>query len=229
MNKILLIDGFGFIFKAYYAFINRPLTNKNGENTSSIFGFFKSIISILNKEKPDYYLVALEGEGECFRNKIYPDYKAHRPPAPEDLKTQIVKIIKLLDFLEIPNVFQKSFEADDIIGTFADKLGKNNNVIIYTSDKDLRQLVNNNVHICHPGRTLEDFRKLDEKGVLEEMGVRPDQVVDFFALTGDASDNIPGVAGVGSKTAVKLLNEFNTLENIFTNVEKVQIQKLKKN
>ena len=104
MKKVLLIDGFGFIFKSYYAFINRPLTNNKGENTSAIYGFFKTLISILNKEKPDYYLIALEGEGECFRNKIYPDYKANRSPAPEDLKPQIVKIIDLLKKLDIPNV-----------------------------------------------------------------------------------------------------------------------------
>ena len=229
MKKILLIDGFGLIFKAYYAFISRPLTNKNGENTSSIFGFFKSLISILNKEKPDYYLIALEGEGKCFRNEIYPDYKAHRPPAPVDLKAQIIKIINLLDKLNIPHVFRASYEADDIIGSFADMLGKsnNNNVIIYTSDKDMRQLVNENVQILHPGRTLDDFRKLDENGVLEEMGVKPNQVVDYFALIGDASDNIPGVNGVGPKTASKLINDFGNLENIYANIEKVTNPKVK--
>ena len=223
MKKVLLIDGFGFIFKSYYAFINRPLTNNKGENTSAIYGFFKTLISILNKEKPDYYLIALEGEGECFRNKIYPDYKANRSPAPEDLKPQIVKIIDLLKKLDIPNVSINGYEADDIIGTISEKLTKKDNkkIIIYSTDKDLRQLVRDKIHIYHPGKNTDEYRIFDSKKVKEKMGVAPDQVIDYLALAGDASDNIPGVSGIGPKTAVQLLTEWKTLENIYTNLKNI--------
>lgn len=228
MKKVILIDGFGFIFKSYYAFINRPLTNKNGENTSAIFGFFKTLISILNKEKPDFYLIALEGAGECFRNKIYPEYKANRAPAPEDLKPQIIKIINLLDKLDIPHISIDGYEADDVIGTISDKFAADDNkrAVIYSSDKDLRQLVNENILICHPGKTANDFKLLDGSKVNEEMGVDPSQVVDFLALAGDASDNIPGVTGIGPKTAIQLLKDWKSIENIYDNLSKISSKSL---
>lgn len=229
MKKILLIDGFGFIFKSYYAFINRPLTNSKGENTSAIFGFYKTLISILNKEKPDYYLVALEGKGECFRNKIYPEYKANRSPAPEDLKPQIVKIIDLLGKLDIPHVSIDGYEADDVIGTISEKLVKEGNkeAIIYSSDKDLRQLVTDRVYLCHPGRMTDEYKMFNSKKIIEEMGIAPEQVIDYLALAGDSSDNIPGVNGIGPKTAINLLKEMNSLENIYSNLNKIFNKKLK--
>jgi DNA polymerase-1 len=229
MKKILLIDGFGFIFKAYYAFINRPLTNKYGENTSSIFGFFKSILAILKKERPDYFLIALEGEGECFRNDIYPDYKANRPPAPEDLKSQIIKIIDLIKKLEIPNLSINGYEADDIIGTISKKFADNtdNRVLIFSSDKDLRQLVNDRVIITNTDRFSNDIIILDEKKIKDDMGINPSQVVDYLALTGDSSDNIPGVKGIGPKSAVELLSKYNTIEELYKNIDNVESKSIK--
>jgi len=223
MKKFLIIDGFGIIFKSYYAFINKPLTNKNGNNTSAIFGFFKSILNILKREKPDYFLVALEGKGECFRNKIYPNYKANRPPAPEDLKYQIPRIIEILDRLNIPHLYEDSFEADDIIGTVASKFATEpeKEALILTSDKDLMQLVNQNVIMFKPAKNSNDFVRLDESGVFEEYGIKPSQVVDYLAITGDAADNIPGVKGIGPKGAITLLSEFENLENIYQNLEKI--------
>ena len=229
MKKILLVDGFGLIFKSYYAFINRPLTNKDGENTSAVFGFFKSLLSILDKEKPDYYIVALEGKGECFRNKVYPEYKANRPPAPEDLVPQIIKIINLLTKLEMPHISIDEYEADDIIGAASkkyidDKMGF---VEILTSDKDMRQLINEKVKVLHPGRSTDEYKILNNDNLIEEMGITPDQVIDYFALTGDSTDNIPGVKGIGPKTAVQLIEEWGSLDNIYENIDKIQSKSVK--
>ncbi|HOV14194.1 MAG TPA: DNA polymerase I [Spirochaetota bacterium] len=223
MKKFLIIDAFGVIFKSYYAFINRPLINKEGKNTSAIFGFFKTLVNLLKKEKPDYYLVALEGQGECFRNKIYPEYKANRDEAPDDLKYQIPKIIDILNKLNIPSVSKAGFEADDIIGTVASKFAdsKDKNALILSSDKDLMQLVSKNVFVYKPDKSTGDFIVADEEHVLKEFGIKPEQIVDYLALIGDSADNIPGVKGIGPKTALGLLNEYSTLENIYENIDKI--------
>jgi len=229
MKKILLIDGFGFIFKSYYTFINRPLTNSNGENTSAIFGFFKSLISVLKKENPDYYLIALEGQGECFRNKIYPEYKANRPLPPEDLKYQIITIIELIKKLDLPHLAVDGHEADDVIGTLSSKfvVKNENRAVIFSIDKDMRQLVNNHVSIDYTDKSTSEIKTLDEDGVYKVMGIKPSQVVDYLALKGDSSDNIPGVKGVGEKTAVQLLTDWENLENIYNNIDKLQKESLK--
>lgn len=217
MKKILLIDSFGIIFKFYYSM---RLTNKRGENTSALYGFFSSLLGLLNKEKPDYFLAALEGGGKCFRSDMYPAYKANRPAPPEDLVYQIPKIIDLLEKLDIPHLYKEGFEADDVIGTVANKLGAIDDVevLILSSDKDLRQLVNKKVKIYNPSKTGE-FVVMDEKYIETNMGVKPDQVVDYLALRGDASDNIPGVAGIGDKYATDLLQKFGSIEGIYQNIE----------
>ncbi len=217
MKKILLIDSFGIIFKFYYSM---RLTNKRGENTSALYGFFSSLLSLLNKEKPDYFLAALEGGGKCFRSDMYPAYKANRPEPPEDLVYQIPKIIDLLEKLDIPHLYKEGYEADDVIGTVASKLGAIDDVevLILSSDKDLRQLVNKKVKIYNPSKTGE-FVVMDEEYIFNNMGVKPDQVVDYLALRGDASDNIPGVAGIGDKYATDLLQKFGSIEGIYQNIE----------
>lgn len=217
MKKILLIDSFGIIFKFYYSM---RLTNKRGENTSALYGFFSSLLGLLNKEKPDYFLAALEGGGKCFRSDMYPAYKANRPAPPEDLVYQIPKIIDLLEKLDIPHLYKEGYEADDVIGTVASKLGAIDDVevLILSSDKDLRQLVNKKVKIYNPSKTGE-FVVMDEEYIFSNMGVKPDQVVDYLALRGDASDNIPGVAGIGDKYATDLLQKFGSIEGIYQNIE----------
>ncbi|MCG8570288.1 MAG: DNA polymerase I [Spirochaetes bacterium] len=221
-KKILLIDAFGLIFKAYYAFLKRPLFNKNGENTSAVFGFFKSILSVLNREKPDYYLVALEGEGECFRNQLYPEYKANRPEAPEDLKYQVPKIFELLKLLNIPHLAVDTFEADDVIGSVANRLeDQDYQILILSNDKDLRQLVTENISICKPDKGLSEYIIMDSAGVKEVMGIPPEQVVDYLAIVGDSSDNIPGVAGIGDKGAQKLLSSWANLDEIYQHIEEI--------
>ncbi len=229
MKKILLVDAFGMIFKSYYAFINRPLRNKNGGNTSAVFGFYKSLLSIIQKVKPDYILVALEGKGECFRNAIYPEYKSNRDEPPEDLRTQIPVILELLDQLEIPHLEIESYEADDIIGSASVFFGsdRDNTIYILSSDKDLKQLVTDNVKVIKTVKLSDDIviQGIDE--VVEEFGVKPAHITDYLALTGDASDNIPGVKGIGPKTAVALLAGDKTIDDLYNNIEKVESQKIR--
>lgn len=224
MKKILLIDAFGIIFRSYYAFISRPLTNRNGENVSAIHGFFRGVIALIKKESPDYILIALEGRGECVRNKIYPDYKANRDETPVDLKSQIVKIIDLIEKLGLPHYYIDGYEADDIIGTAAAKFGKDpdNRIIIFSSDKDLKQLVTPTITLCRPDKTPQGFSYLDPDGVIADTGIKPDQMVDYLALIGDASDNIPGVKGIGPKTAVNLLTQWESLDGVYKNLANIK-------
>lgn len=223
MKKILLVDAFGIIFRSYYAFITRPLKNKNGENVSALFGFFRGIFSILRKENPDYLLIALEGKGPCFRNKIYPEYKANRQETPEDLKEQIVKIIDLIEKLGFPHFYQDGFEADDIIGTLTEWYTEKEDceVLIFSSDKDLRQLVKERVSLCRPDPKSNQNLFYAREEIFQEMGIYPEQVADYLALTGDKSDNIPGVPGIGDKSAVGLLSTWQSLENIYENIDKI--------
>ena len=223
MKKILLVDAFGLIFRSYYAFFTRPLTNKSGENISAVHGFFNALFSLLKKEKPDFVLIALEGKGKCFRYEMYPEYKANRQATPEDLKEQIVKIADLINKMEIPCFSQEGFEADDVIGTLAETYGKNDDyeVWIFSSDKDLRQLVKNNVKLCRPDPKTGEYILYGRDEIFAEMGIYPEQVADYLAITGDKSDNIPGVKGLGEKGAVALLGKWQSLENIYEHLSEI--------
>ena len=225
MKNILLIDAFGIIFKFYYVL---NLKNSKGENTSAIYGFFSTLLSLLSKESPDYYLVALEGGGKCFRNEIYPEYKANRPPPPEDLVYQIPKIIEILEKLGIPHLYKEGYEADDIIGTIAQKftIEGDNKALILSSDKDLRQLINDKIIVYNPSKNSNEFIEMDESYIKEKMGIKPIQIIDYLSLRGDSSDNIPGVAGIGEKYATELLKQFETVEKIYENIDTVS-KKLK--
>ena len=223
MKKILLVDAFGLIFRSYYAFFTRPLTNKSGENISAVHGFFNALFSLLKKEKPDFVLIALEGKGKCFRYEMYPEYKANRQATPEDLKEQIVKIADLINKMEIPCFSQEGFEADDVIGTLAETYGKSEDyeVWIFSSDKDLRQLVKNNVKLCRPDPKTGEYILYGRDEIFAEMGIYPEQVADYLAITGDKSDNIPGVKGLGEKGAVALLGKWQSLENIYEHLTEI--------
>lgn len=220
MKKILLIDAFGIIFKYYYIL---KLTNIRGEQTSSIFGLLTNIILLLEREKPDYYLVAFESETKCFRNDIYNLYKANRQEAPFDLKSQIPRIINILKELEIPYLSINGYEADDIIGTISKKFKDQFQIIILSSDKDLRQLVDKNVVVYSPSSkaSSSDFDIYNEEKVIEKYGIKPSQLIDYLALLGDPSDNIPGVKGIGEKGATTLISQWGSLENIYANLDKI--------
>ncbi|MCH5149053.1 MAG: DNA polymerase I [Spirochaetales bacterium] len=223
MKKILLVDTFGLIFRSYYAFITHPLTNNSGKNISAVHGFFNALFSLLKKEKPDFVLLALEGKGKCFRYDIYPEYKANRQDTPEDLKEQIGKITALINKMEIPYFSQEGFEADDVIGTLTEVYSKNENyeVWIFSSDKDLRQLVKNNVKLCRPDPKTGEYILYGRDEIFADMGVYPEQVADYLAITGDKSDNIPGIKGLGEKGAAALLGKWQSLENIYEHLTEI--------
>ncbi len=221
-KKIILIDGSGLLYRAYYAFISRPLTTTKGENTSAIFGFFKVLSQIMRDLSPDAMLVAFDMTRATFRQKIYPLYKAQRQETPPDLKSQIPVIINLLNKMGIKTIEMEDYEADDIIGTIAEKSKTDFKPYIVSGDKDLMQLVDDKIRILKPEKGINIINSLDVEGVKETFGVYPEQIPDYLGIVGDSSDNIPGIKGIGEKGAVKLLNEFKSLEEIYENIDKIQ-------
>ncbi|MEN8222358.1 MAG: DNA polymerase I [Acidobacteriota bacterium] len=207
-QKILVIDAMYLIFSSYY--INRNLRTLKGEPSGALFGFVSRIENLISEVKPDKLVVAFDSKGKTFRNDIYPEYKANRDDPPEDLVTQIPYVKEFLDKREIGYIEAPGFEADDIIAGIAYKAEKNEKIIIFSADKDLFQLVNGNVSIWHPKLKKE----LDRDGVKDFFGLYPDQVVDYLTMTGDSSDNIPGVPGIGDKGAKKILEESGSLDDV---------------
>lgn len=228
-NTLYLIDGYGVIYKSYFAFMRNPLFNEKGQNVSALFGFFRTLFSLIRKEKPGYLLVAMDAPWPTFRHDMYEDYKANRDETPQDLRDQIQPIKDLLKLLQIPTVELQGFEADDILGTLAVQAAEKGwESRILSSDKDLLQMVGPGIGIIKPDKG--NLQLMDEEAVFHYRGVRPDQIIDYLALIGDASDNIPGVKGIGPKTAEKLLSQFDTLEGIYSHLDeissKAQKQKL---
>ena len=223
--RIYLIDGSSIAYRGYFAFIRNPLRNSKGENTSAVFAFTNSIIKLLSEKKPDYIFVAFDSPAPTHRHEKFEEYKAQRPKMPDELQKQIPVIKQLLSLMGISCYEEAGLEADDIIGSLAKKASsKGLEVIIFSSDKDFLQLLNKRVHILNP----KDFKIYDRDSAKEWIGVVPERVVDFLALTGDKIDNIPGVKGIGPKTAAKLLERFNSLDSIYSNIETIKEEKLKK-
>lgn len=217
MKKIYLVDVSSMFFRAYYAI--RPLSAPSGIPVNAIYGFLSMVTKLFKEEKPDYLVFTYDRKEPSFRKGLYAEYKANRTEMPEDLAVQIPYIKKLADYLGIPALEVESFEADDIIGTLV-QLGLKHKleVVIVSGDKDFGQLIQKNVVLFD---TMKDV-KYDEAGVLEKWGIPPHQFIDYLALVGDSSDNIPGVAGIGPKGAQKLLQQFKTLEEIYENIDKVE-------
>ncbi len=213
---VLIVDGHALVYRAYYAFINHPLTSPQGDNISAIYGFFSTVFSLMESEKPDCLVAVFDAKGPTFRHEKYPDYKATRKPAPEDLHQQVDRVIEILTAMNVP-LFQKSgYEADDIIGTIAKReSAQGNRVRILSGDKDLMQLVDQNVHMLRPQHKGPGNITFDPAMVEESMGVRPDQIIDYLSLVGDSSDNVPGVSGVGAKGAAQYLQKYGTLEMLY--------------
>jgi len=228
-QTFILIDGLSLIYRAYYAFIRNPLMNRDGQPTSAIFGFARFLIKILSDFRPGYIALALDAGRETFRTEIFPDYKAQREAMPDDLKTQIPMIVELVESMGIMIFSMKGFEADDLIGTLAEKaVGKPVKTIIFTGDKDFLQLVGNNVTVIRTIKGLSKTRVYDEFGFREEYGIEPSQFVDVKALAGDSSDNIPGVPGVGEKTALNLIRQFGSIDHLLENLSEVKGDKRRK-
>ncbi len=222
-KSLFLLDAYALIFRGYYAFIKRPLRNKEIE-TSAIFGFINSLLDILNKEKPQYLVVCFDKGGSVERSEIYPEYKSNRPETPEGITVAVPYIYKILDALNIQTIEKSGFEADDIIGTVAKKAElKGFKTFMVTSDKDYAQLVSENTVMYKPGRSGSISEIWDIDTVKEKFGVDyPKQVIDYLGMMGDPVDNIPGLPGVGPKTAMKFMQKYGSIENLFQNLNQLK-------
>ena len=229
-KRLFLLDAYALIFRGYYAFIKNPRINSKGMDTSAIMGFMNSLMDVIKREKPDHLAVAFDNGGSQLRNDIFPEYKAHRDATPEAIKIAIPYIQDLLKAMHIPIIEVKGYEADDLIGTIAKQAEKQNyKVYMVTPDKDFAQLVSENIFMYKPARMGNGIEIWGIPEVLAKFEIeRPDQVIDFLGMMGDAADNIPGLPGVGEVTAKKLLKEFGTMENLLANTDKLK-GKMKEN
>lgn len=216
VQRLFLLDGMALAYRSYFAFIQRPLINSKGENTSAIFGFVTFLNRILTQELPDYIAVVFDTGKPTFRHEAYKEYKATRQKMPEDMISQIPMLKEVVRAYNIPAVELDGYEADDIIGTLALQAEKENTLtFLVTPDKDFMQLVNKKTKIYKPGKHGTDIEIIDIKGVKEKFGVPPQFVIDVLGLTGDSSDNVPGVPGIGEKTAIPLVQKYGSVESIY--------------
>lgn len=222
-KRLLLLDAYALIYRAYYAFINRPMRNSKGMNTSAIYGFIRATLDAIKKFNPTHVAVAFDVSGKTFRNDIYPDYKAQRDETPEDIRASVPVIKNLLNALNIPIIEKEGFEADDVIGTLATKANpKEFEVIMMTPDKDYGQLLSENIIIAKPGRSGNEMEIVTAEQFCKDYDIQdPKQFIDILALWGDASDNIKGVNKVGEKTAAKLISQFGSIDNLLQNLDKL--------
>ena len=223
-KRIFFIDGHAMVYRAHYAFITRPLMNSKGQNVSAINGFIRSVWELISKQRPTHLGVVFDPKGGTFRSELYAEYKAQRDAQPEDISFAIPYIIRILQGMRIPVEVIANFEADDVIGTLAKKAEKEGfQVYMVTPDKDYAQLVSENIFQYKPARFGNDIEILGVEQVLKKWEIqRIDQVIDILGLMGDAVDNIPGLPGVGPKTAVKLLADYDNIENIIANASQLK-------
>ena len=226
MNKkddtVYILDSYGLIYRCYFAFISRPLTNSKGENVSALFGFFRNLHSILEHYKPSYIIAAMDSKTPTFRHKIFDQYKANRPKTPEDLHAQIPWICDILGAMGIPALQCDGYEADDIIATVASQCEKaGRNCRILSGDKDLMQLVTETTQILKPDHA-DVWKVIGREGVKAEWGVYPEKMLDLLSLYGDTADNIPGVKGCGVKTACKFLDQYGDLDGIYQHADEIK-------
>lgn len=223
-KKLFLLDGHALVYRAHFAFINRPLINSKGINTSAITGFVRTLWDLMKNQKPSHIAVAFDPKGGTFRHDYYPEYKANRDAQPEDISIALPIIREIVEGFNIPIIMVDNYEADDIIGTVAKQAEKEGfTVYMVTPDKDYAQLVSDKVFMYKPSRQGNGIDILGEKEVLEKWDIdRVEQVIDVLGLQGDKVDNIPGVPGIGPKTATKLLKEYGSVEGILENTDKLK-------
>ncbi|HHF6557383.1 TPA: DNA polymerase I [Haemophilus influenzae] len=215
-NPLVLVDGSSYLYRAFHAF--PPLTNAAGEPTGAMYGVLNMLKSLISQVQPTHIVVVFDAKGKTFRDEMFEQYKSHRPPMPDDLRKQIQPLHDMIRALGIPLLVVEGVEADDVIGTLAlqaSRLGKK--VLISTGDKDMAQLIDDNIMLIN---TMNNSL-LDREGVIEKYGIPPELIIDYLALMGDSADNIPGVAGVGEKTALGLLQGIGSMAEIYANLEKV--------
>jgi len=222
-KRLFLIDGTAIAYRSYYAFIQRPLINSKGQNTSAIYGFVTFLNRILTDESPDYVAVVFDTAAPTFRHKAYKEYKATRQKMPEDMSAQLIAIKVIVNAYRIPVLEMDGYEADDVIGTLAKRAEREKvSSFLVTADKDFMQLVSQRTKIYKPGRQGTDVEIVGIEGVKKKFGVAPNRVVDVLGLVGDTSDNVPGVPGVGEKTAIPLVQKFGRIEDIYKNINKIE-------
>jgi DNA polymerase-1 len=226
-RRAFLIDATALAYRSFFAFIRNPLINSKGINTSGVFGFVNTLLKILRDEKPDYIACIFDTAKPTFRHKTYPQYKATREKMPEELAQQLPVIRQVVEAFRMPLLELEGYEADDVMGTLARRAEKEGiEVYLVTGDKDLMQLVSGRVKMYMMGRGRDEAEILDPGGVEQKMGVPPERITDLLGLMGDSSDNIPGVPGIGPKTALKLLKDHTSLEGVLSNRDKLERKKL---
>lgn len=229
-NKTLIfIDAMALAYKGYFAFISRPLRTSNGEPTSAVYGFLSQLLRVLEEQKPDYIAIATDSKEKTFRHDLYPKYKSSRQVMPDDMIPQLQRINQIIEILKIPLYIIPGYEADDIIGTAlyqAEMLGFNGFAV--TPDKDYFQLITDKTKIIRPGKSTDEAVVYDYKKFTEEFGFEPKLMIDYLALIGDKSDDIPGVPGIGEKSAIPLIQKFGSIENIYQNLDKIEKPSIKK-
>ncbi|HET7321445.1 MAG TPA: DNA polymerase I [Longimicrobiaceae bacterium] len=222
--RLYLVDGYALIYRAFFALISRPLYSSRGENTSAAWGVTKFLLKVIEQHQPDYLGVVFDA-GSSQRHEIYPEYKATREKMPTELESSIPRVRELVEAFRIPVVELQGYEADDVIGTLASQAnGRGIETVIISGDKDFYQLLRDGVCLLNPGRggpTAVDEEWVDLSNARERLGVDPQHVVDYLGLIGDSADNVPGVPGIGPKTAVKLIEEYGSLENILAHAEEI--------
>ena len=222
-KKLFLIDAYALIFRGYYAFIKNPRINSKGMDTSAVMGFMNSLLDIIKRESPDNLAVAFDKGGSSDRLKIFKEYKANRSETPDAIQIAVPYIQDILKAMQIPILVKSGYEADDIIGTVAKNAEKNNYaVFMVTPDKDFAQLVSKNIFIYRPARMGNGIEIWGVEEVQKKFEISdPLQVIDFLGMMGDSVDNIPGLPGVGEKTAKKFLAEYGSMENLLANTDKI--------
>ena len=221
-KQLLLVDGSALLYRSHFAFARNPLRNSKGEITSAAFAFLNTLIPLLDERRPDHVAVVFDTAAPTFRHREYAAYKAHRPPMPEDLAGQIPKIRELVRLLGVPIVEQEGVEADDLVGTLAVEAARAGaQVWILTGDKDFYQIVSDRIRLLSPRGRGESVETIDRAGVRARFGVDPEQMIDLLALMGDTSDNVPGVPGVGEKTAAQLIETHGSLDELYRSIDRV--------
>ncbi|MCK4576878.1 DNA polymerase I, partial [candidate division WOR-3 bacterium] len=228
-NKIILVDGSAMTYRSYYAFINNPLRDSKGENISAIFGMTNSLLKILREQNFTHIAVCFDTPKPTFRHRLFKEYKATREKMPDELAGQLPVVKELIEALGIPVIEEEGFEADDVMGTLAIlALSEKFTVTLISFDKDFLQLLTQDgIDIIKPGRGKITEEIITKEDVNKKFGVTAAQITDYLALIGDTSDNVPGVPGVGPKSAEKVLKDFGTMENIISNKSNITSERIR--